>query len=198
MTGTKISLTKADKEKLLNYKSEINARQVAVDFWVLSYLCYGRNMTDIAMLKYSNIQNDTIVAVRQKTIDAKQNKDPLVIPISDRVKAIISKYGKKTLDPNSYVFNILHPGMTALQQKYKIRDFIKEVNDNLEDVAGELGIKVNLTTYTARHTFATMLRDSGVPTNFIQKLMDHESSRTTEIYFGGHTIEEKIKVANFL
>jgi site-specific recombinase XerD len=42
-----------------------------------------------------------------------------------------------------------------------------------------------LTTYVARHSFATILKRSGAPTEFISESLGHKDLRTTENYLDG-------------
>ena len=50
----------------------------------------------------------------------------------------------------------------------------------LRDVAKRLKIKATVTTYVARHSFATVLKKSGV--NIISEALGHHSLKTTQIY----------------
>ena len=47
-----------------------------------------------------------------------------------------------------------------------------------------LGIDSKLTTYSARHSFATVLKRSGAPIEFISESLGHADLRTTETYLG--------------
>ncbi|MDR3704302.1 MAG: site-specific integrase [Paludibacteraceae bacterium] len=71
----------------------------------------------------------------------------------------------------------------------KLYDFVlpkisnQKYNDYLKVVGALAGIKKNLTTHMARHTFATtVLLDHDVPLEVVQKLLGHSSIRTTQIY----------------
>ncbi|MFN5432775.1 MAG: tyrosine-type recombinase/integrase, partial [Cyclobacteriaceae bacterium] len=54
-----------------------------------------------------------------------------------------------------------------------------------------LTLGVNLTTYAARHSFATVLKRSGAPTEFISESLGHKDLRTTENYLD--SFEDNVK-----
>lgn len=56
-------------------------------------------------------------------------------------------------------------------------------NSYLKELADICGIKKNLTTHTARHTFATTVTlANGVPLETVSAMLGHKSIRTTQIY----------------
>jgi site-specific recombinase XerD len=59
---------------------------------------------------------------------------------------------------------------------------LKIVNRNLKNTGLQAGIKDKLTTYVARHTFATVMKRNGVPTAIISEAPGHEIEKTTQIY----------------
>ena len=59
---------------------------------------------------------------------------------------------------------------------------LAKVNRELKVLASELEIEADMTTYVARHSFATVLKRSGVNTSIISEAMGHSSERVTQIY----------------
>jgi site-specific recombinase XerD len=56
------------------------------------------------------------------------------------------------------------------------------VNLKLKEIAKRAEVDVPLTTYVARHSFATVLKQQGVPISQISEMMGHDSETTTRIY----------------
>lgn len=59
---------------------------------------------------------------------------------------------------------------------------MRQVNEGLKIVAAKANVSENLTTYVARHSFASACINAKVPSFLIQKQMNHKSLKTTEIY----------------
>ena len=86
---------------------------------------------------------------------------------------------------------MLEPDITALRQYELIELFTQSINDWLVKIKKKLGIEKRLTTYVARHTFSTVLKRSGVSTEFIQESLGHTNIRTTEKYLD--SFEKEVK-----
>lgn len=163
-------------------------KRLAVDMFIFSYLMGGINFTDMSMLTYNNIEGDRLIYVRQKT-----NKT-IILPLMDEAVAIIHKYRS---EKNKYIFPILdNRKRTALQTKYRIYDILSKVNKHLESIGNDLGIELKITTYVARHSYATVLKRSGVATSVISESLGHSSERVTQFYldsFDNETLNEAMK-----
>jgi site-specific recombinase XerD len=146
------------------------------DVFIFSYLCSGINLTDIANLKQSNIQNNRLVYTRQKT------GKRISIPLSDSSKQIILKYMNKCSD--DYIFPILNNSVhkTEAQRYRRRKKVLRNVNANLRTIAKMLNIDIDLTTYVARHSYATVLKNSGVNIALISETLGHSDLKTTQIY----------------
>lgn len=191
----KIALSEEDKNRLLLI-SDPELRQAA-DFWILSYYCYGLNMTDIALLKIRDLQNDVLIIGREKTKHTDSDNE-LVIPIRPEVKEIILRWGNKSLNPNDYVFPILVEGLSPANVKNRIKKFTQKINEGLKKIEDKLELKVRLTTYTARHTFANVALKKGASTEFIQDALGHASVKTTQEYLSGFDIGAKKAISEKL
>jgi integrase/recombinase XerD len=184
-TALKRALSTTEKDSLLTYTPKTEDAALALAMWKFSYFCYGMNMKDIILLKCGNIQQNTLVRTsRAKTSRTDRKKKVVQIPMRAEVVEIIARHGNRTLNPNDYVFPFLIDGLNAKQIDFRVHDVLKYVNEELKLIGEDLKLSVKLTTYTARHTFATVLRNSGVDTRFIQEALGHSSETTTENYFG--------------
>lgn len=214
----KTALDQEMKNRVLNYQT-VQWRK-NVDFWILSYFDNGMNMTDIAYLKNKNVDDDFLIFERTKISNTTDTVKQIVIPLRPEVKVIIARWRGKapedpddpeksvSLDPDDYLFPILKEGMTAEERKYRIKDFIKEINGKrnkktgkctgLKAVAQELKFKFSFTTYTARHTFANISKKAGSSNEQIQEALGHEDPRTTRSYLESFDVETKKKMSEKL
>jgi len=194
--GTKESLTEDQKNRLLNYTTVDGAKQKALDFFFFSYFNYGINFTDIANLKRKDIRNGFLIYDRQKTRNTENFRKPLSIPIRQEVEKVILKYGNHDLNPDSYIFPILEPGLTPSQKEFRIHAFLKEINGSLKEIGKEIGLSFKLTTYVARHTFATLALRNGAPVEFIRIALGN--SNIIQPYLHGYDDETKRSISDKL
>lgn len=170
----------------------------ARDIWVFSYLCNGMNMKDVCLLKYKNIKGNMLAFVRAKTERTKRKVEPIRVAITPDVQRIISTYGNKDTDPENYIFPVLRKGLTAERKRQLVQQTTRLVNNHMKEIAKDLGIENNITTYSARHSFSTILQRSGVSISFISEALGHSNIMTTQSYLAGFEDEAKVEYAKVL
>ncbi|UHG92522.1 site-specific integrase [Spirosoma oryzicola] len=197
--NTKKALTLADIEKIFHYEAEPgSAEERARDLWLFSYLCNGMNPKDIARLTYQQVGEKQIRFVRAKTERTKREVKPITVAVTDDVLRIIAKWGQKPVSPQRYVFGVLEPGMSAERERAVVLQFTKTINKYIGRIALSLGIDKDVTTYTARHSFSTVLKRSGAPIEFISESLGHQDIRTTESYLDSFEDDVKAQYASAL
>jgi len=188
-TGRNIkkALTLGEISKIYNYKAEEKSiDDMCRDFWIFIYLCNGLNVKDFCLLKYKNIEEDFIVFNRAKTIlTRRSNPEPIRVSMKEDAKRIIAKWGQKPLWPDNYIFPFLKFKMSLEKQRDIIKLITALINEHMKQIALQIGIDKPVTTYYARHSFATILKNSGVSTEFISEALGHTSLETTKNYLAG-------------
>jgi len=180
-TTKKRAITKADIQKLISFDAstvenqDSNLLELSRDMFLFSYFGCGINFIDIAYLRKSNIENGRITYERHKT------GKRINFLLTAQALEILSKYAHPK---SEYLFPILSDAIhkTELQKHYRIRKITKRVNKSLKTIGEQIGINISLTTYVARHSFATVLKRSGVNIALISEALGHSDLATTQIY----------------
>ncbi len=198
--NVKKALTLQEVGLIANYKAKEGTSEHRYrDYWLFSYLCNGINVKDIANLKYSNIDGEVISFVRAKTQrENKANQRTIIVVISKEIGRIIDTWGNKPGTKNKYIFPILEDDFTPEQAYGKIRQVTKLINSYVSNIAETIGITNRVTSYTARHSFATVLKRSGASLEYISESLGHSNIGTTENYLADFEIDEKRKWAESL
>lgn len=144
--------------------------------FMFSFYCRGINWVDMMELMWSDIYDGKIHYTRRKT------KQKFVVEVSEKLDVILS-YFKKNFPHTSYVFPILlKDGLTAKQKRDRKKKTIKKFNEDLKALGGLASISKPLTSYVARHTYATYLYNEGKPVEIISASMGHSSVLVTMSY----------------
>jgi integrase len=151
------------------------------DLWVFSFYCAGANLNDILRFKFLNIKGNVIEWYRQKTIKQGNKKRLLRAIITPEMKDIINRYGNTDHKPDNYIFPYLTNGLTPTRERQVIQQVTHNVNNKMKKIGDALGIE-KLTSYAARHSFASISRRLKVDLFDISKSMGHATLKTTEIY----------------
>jgi integrase/recombinase XerD len=131
------------------------------------YSC-GLRRGEVLRLKAEHIDSvRNVIMIRQ----AKGRKDRIV-PLSPKVLALLREY-YKVYRPLNWLFEGQKRG-----EPYDERS-LQQV---LRNAVNRAGINKPVTLHWLRHSYATHLLESGTDLRYIQELLGHSSSRTTEIY----------------
>ena len=127
----------------------------------------GLRRSELLNLKLTDIESERMLI---KVRDAKGNKDRYTL-LSETVLKELRVYYKQ-YKPNLYLFE----GQT--KEQYSPNSVGKVVSNT----ARKAGIRIPVSAHILRHSFATHLLESGVDIRYIQLLLGHNSTKTTEIY----------------
>ena len=190
-SARKLALSLKEIKAIVTYTDNKRCTEELRDLWFFSYMCNGINFADMLMLKYSNIFNGEIRFHRAKTLRTTKCKKEIRALITPEMQSIIEGWGNPNLSGN-FIFKYLKGGETPLKQNLIIKNVIKRCNNKLRQIAKKLKIE-RLSTYSARHSFATVLKRSGANIAYISDSLGHTSLSTTETYLAGFEKEELIK-----
>lgn len=145
----------------------------ARDLFLISFYLRGMAFVDMAFLKKTDLKCSMVNYNRRKT---HQN---LNIEWMKPMQTIIDKYAEQTKD-SPYLLPILTGKETSPYTAY--RKVEHNTNYNLKKIGEMVGLKIPLTTYVARHTWASIALHMNIPIATISEGMGHNSFKTTQIY----------------
>lgn len=148
------------------------SRQFARDMFLFSFYTRGMSFVDIAHLRKSNLKDGILSYRRKKT------GQQLVIRWEPCMQTILSRYAAHPSSP--YLFSIIKDPCNNPRQQYQNAMFL--INRHLKEIGRTLGLDIPLTMYVARHSWASIARDKGIPISVISEGMGHDSEKTTRIY----------------
>lgn len=177
---TKRAISKDDIAKIVNLKIDSESTQYhSRNYFLFSYYNRGINFSDMAMLKWKNLVGNRLIYIRLKT------KKPYNVLLLEPSIKILEYYRANFFrGEDSFIFPILDESkhITPTTIKNRIHKILGQTNEDLKDIGKEIKLNIPLTTYVARHTFATVMKRSGVSTSIISEALGHDSERTTQIY----------------
>ena len=175
----KRALSKESVKKILKMDCSTvsDKARLAHDVFSFSYYCGGISLVDVANLTPENIVDGRLIYERQKT------HGMINLVMLDEAKTIIERYATYQKRAG-YLFPILdnRVHITPMQKFNRVRKLCHQINKELHSLAKELGIQEDVTTYVARHSFATVLKKSGVNIGIISQALGHQDIKTTQIY----------------
>jgi integrase/recombinase XerD len=188
----KRAITKDEITKVISYPAaQDTPERSAKNYFILSFCLIGISFTDLAYLKPSNIRAGRLQYKRRKTGKTYD------IKLTNEATNLLKLYQHPN---NEYLLPILPNTIKedGVEAKCLILQWIKTTNKYLKRISSNLEIS-EITTYVARHTWATLAKRMGYSNELIAEAMGHQyGNRTTAIYLDDFeqevidTINEKI------
>ena len=175
-TGVEKTVKRAISFKVIRQLKEMDlshsqSMEFARDMFMFSFYTRGMSFIDMAYLKKSNLQNGFLSYRRKKT------NQQLLIKWEKPMQEIIDKYDTMG---SSYLLPIILDAEADEQKQYK--SAAQLVNSKLKKLGKQIGLPIPLTSYVARHPWASIARSKNIPLATISEAMGHDSESTTRIY----------------
>lgn len=143
----------------------------ARDLFLFSFYTRGMPFVDLAGLRKQDLRDGTLAYRRHKT------GQTLSIRWEKPMQDIVDRHSR----PDSpYLLPALHTPGKSERQRYL--NALQTMNRYLKTIGHMVGCPIPLTSYVARHTWASIAQSERVPIATISEAMGHTSERTTRIY----------------
>lgn len=143
----------------------------ARDLFMFSFYTRGMSFVDMAFLKKKDLQNGILSYRRHKT------NQLLFIKWEKPMQELIDKYDT---DDSPYLLPIIKSN--GKDERLQYRSEAHRINSNLKKIGEQLGLAIPLTTYVARHGWASIAKSKNIPIATISEALGHDSETTTRIY----------------
>jgi len=175
-TGIDKTIKRAVSLKVIRQIRDIDltlhpVRAYARDLFMFSFYTRGMSFVDMAYLKKKDLQDGILSYRRQKT------GQQLFIKWEKPMQDIVDKYDTSDMP---YLLPIIRNTTTDHRLQYQNAAHL--VNTNLKKLGKLLGLPIPLTSYVARHTWASIAKYKNIPVSTISEAMGHDSESTTRIY----------------
>jgi len=155
-------LSKEEVSLILNSGRNIKHKLI---LWLI-YSC-GLRRSEVINLRLNDLDRErNIILIRQ----GKGGVDRIV-PVSQKVWEKTDEY-IRSYNPRNFLFEGQTGGRYSAESVYRV----------FRDAMERAGIKKDVGVHSLRHSYATHLHESGLDIRYIQELLGHKSTRTTEIY----------------
>lgn len=145
--------------------------EFARDLFMFLFYCRGMSFIDAAFLRKTDIQGDVLSYHRHKTGQL------LHVGMLPEIEGILDRYADME---SPYLLPIIT--VAGIDERKQYEAALRRVNNALKIVAKMLNLKMPLTTYVARHAWASIAKLKNVPVNVISDALGHDSIATTQIY----------------
>ena len=194
--SVKKALSDSELKLLFEGEAMTPEQAKAKAFWFFSFSCNGMNIKDILNLRFKDLQKDSLSFYRAKTMNTnKANLKPVIVYLTNFAKQVIEQYGNTNTAPENYIFPIIDRTQSKEKQHLQNQNFTRFINQHFKKYAASLGITSEVSTYWARHSFATRAIRNGASLEFVSEALSHSNLQTTKGYFAGFASEQKKEFA---
>lgn len=178
VSQTKRALTRGQMNDLMYADTCVltTEQRSILAYFLLMFLFRGMPFIDLAHLRKKDVQGNAIVYRRHKT--GKQ----MTVHIPREAAVLIKEFSDK--NPQSvHLFPILNARRHGGEELYKCYiDALRSFNKSLKSIMRLLLPGVKVSSYTARHTWATLAFHMGISVGIICQSLGHSSVKVTETY----------------
>ncbi len=161
------------------------------NYFLFSFYTRGMNFADMLHLRWDNIIDSRIYYTRSKT------KGNFQIKVIQPVQEMLDFY-KEYPSMTDYLFPfLLKENLTPSQIENRKNKVLKQFNNALKEIGKLANIEKPITTYVARHSFATCLKQKGISTDIISESLGHQNLAITQAYlkdFENSVLDEATEV----
>lgn len=143
----------------------------ARDLFMFSFYTRGMSFIDMAFLKKKDLMNGILSYRRKKT------NQQLFIKWEKPMQEIVDKYDTGS---SPYLLPIIKEN--GMDKRIQYKNCAHFVNDKLKKIGERLGLEIPLTSYVARHSWASIAKSRNISISTISEAMGHDSESTTRIY----------------
>lgn len=167
-----------------NVRTAERSLEQARNVFLFLFHCSGMNLADASLLTWDDVKDSHINYRRSKTGKL------LSVPITNQLRELIEWFRANPRIENSrYVLPVMSDD--CKNQDLYYQQMNKRINQRLRVVAEKCGIEAKVTTYTARHSWATLAKHNSVPVEMISEILGHKDVRVTSVYLASFADEAK-------
>lgn len=143
-------------------------QQRVLAYFLLMFMLRGMPFIDLAHLRKQNLQGRRIVYRRHKTGKL------MMVDVPPDAFRLLQKYRNRA--ESEYLFPILNETSPGKERYHLYQDTLRRFNRELARLMKKLLPGVSVSSYTARHTWATLAYHSGTPLGLISQSLGHSGA----------------------
>ena len=149
----------------------------------------GMAFVDLSHLRAGNFREGILDYRRQKT------GTPMRILVPEAARNPLQELSSHTRPDSPYLFPFLSGTQSGEAAYREYKSSLARFNQRLRALARAAGITAAVSSYTIRHSFASILKELDVPIEMISELLGHKSITTTQIYLKSFSLEKMASVS---
>lgn len=157
---------------------------LARDLFMFSFFTRGMSFVDMAFLRKKDLKGGILSYSRRKT------GQPIRVRWESCMQEIVNKY---PANPTGYLLPIITQDKPSQRSQYL--NVLAKVNASLKVLSARLGLDLPVTTYVARHSWASIAYSQEIPLSVISDGLGHNTESTTRIYLSS-VVNSRVDRAN--